>query len=162
MHDVLRVASFYMPLQQALVDSAATGGDQSTDLVRRLLNQLVDRSLLQPPDMAHVLEALGQQDGVQSAVAFLLAYVYQAAIRKVVPPRRLNLSRPAESLPAWLETLLQCVERCGNQESGQFREGLPACVLSADGWETVCGKCRKKQPQNLFNLLCVLICGKCD
>ena len=136
-HDILRMVSFYAPLQQALVDFAKDR--QRTDL-HGLLSKLVLHRLLQPTAMGHVLEALEQEDGVESAVACLLAFVYDATILAGIQPR-LNLRRRVESLPVWLETLLQCVERWGNQECRQFRKGLPPSVLSADGWETVCGKC---------------------
>ena len=130
------MASFYIPLQQALIDF--TKDRQTTDL-SRLLYQLRQHALLQQTALPDVLEALGQEGGVESAVVLLLAYVYDAARLELVHNRR----RCVQSPPVWLETLLQCVERWAgiNQECSLLRERIPPSVLSADGWKTVCGKC---------------------
>ena len=130
------MASFYMPLQQALIDF--TKDRQTTDLLR-LLSQLVQHNLLQLTALPAVLEGLGQEGDVESAVVLLLAYVYDAARRRCVHNQRRCVQPP----PVWLETLLQCVERWAgiNQECSLLRERIPPSVLSADGWETVCGKC---------------------
>lgn len=130
------MASFYMPLQQALVDLMK--GRQTIDLLR-LLSQLVQCTLLQQTALLHMVEVLGQEGGVESAVVLLLAYVYDAARLELVHNRR----RCVQSPPVWLEKLLQCVERWAgiNQECSLLRERIPPSVLSANVWETVCGKC---------------------
>ncbi|XP_070210700.1 ATP-dependent RNA helicase DHX58-like isoform X2 [Littorina saxatilis] len=134
-HDVLRLCSFYMPLQEVLEHNIS-----DKQGMERVLDQLLQKSILEPDEMTEVLDTLNQdQDCIQPAVTHMLSYVYSRARFQFVS--RLNLQSSNEEPtppPTWLKDLLQCVECCDHQGCKKIKQNVPPGLLSGNSWIAAC------------------------
>lgn len=142
-HDVIRLACAYMPLQQSLQNFISEGQVNKVNLEGVIKQLNTQHGLLMPEHIPHVLEA-EEEEGPVAAVVRILDFVYATHVNRLAEDYKnfLNEQVPAgatlepgvrEELQ-WLKMLVDSIEKNGG---AGFSDTVPQSVFLVETWTAV-------------------------